>query len=88
MAAEPITDVDTTAADMLRDLAEDLNTRGTHLVFAELKDRVRRKLERYQLLGTIDPSHFFPTIRKAVEAFRSQTGADWRPRRSAPHGAD
>ena len=28
VAAEPITDVDTTAADMLRDLDEDLNERG------------------------------------------------------------
>jgi high affinity sulfate transporter 1 len=88
VAAEPITDVDTTAADMLRDLDEDLNARGTHLVFAELKDPVRRKLERYQLMGTIDPSHFFPTIRKAVEAFRSETGADWRPRRPRPEGTD
>ena len=43
VAAEPITDVDTTAADMLRDLDEELNADGVHLVFAEMKDPVRRE---------------------------------------------
>src|SRR4051794_33361328 len=43
VAAEPITDVDTTAADMLADLDDELNAAGTSLVFAELKDPVRSK---------------------------------------------
>ena len=77
IAAEPITDVDTTAADMLADLDEELNAAGTFLVFAELKDPVRAKLERYQLIGPLDPGHFFPTIDAAVDAFRRKTGADW-----------
>ena len=34
VAAEPITDVDTTAADMLRDIDEELNASDVHLVFA------------------------------------------------------
>ena len=38
VAAEPITDVDTTAADMLEDLDEELNAAGITLVFAEMKD--------------------------------------------------
>jgi MFS superfamily sulfate permease-like transporter len=79
VAAEPITDVDTTAADMLRELDEALNARGTSLVFAEMKDPVRRKIERYELTDTIDPNHFFPTIREALEAFRRRTGAEWQP---------
>ena len=84
IAAEPITDVDTTAADMLKDLDEELNAEGTSLVFAELKDPVRDKLERYELVGPLDPAHFFPTLEAAVDAFREQTGADWeQPRRSA-----
>jgi len=77
VAAEPITDVDTTAADMLEELDELLNERGVSLVFAELKDPVRRKVERYELTRTIDPDHFFPTLDAAVEAFRRQTGAAW-----------
>jgi len=77
VAAEPITDVDTTAADMLHDLDEELNAKGISLVFAELKDPVRAKLERYQLIGPLDPDHFFPTLEAAVDSFREQTGAEW-----------
>jgi high affinity sulfate transporter 1 len=79
VAAEPITDVDTTAADMLEDLDEGLNAQGISLVFAELKDPVRQKIERYELTRTIDPTHFFPTLGAAVAAFRERFGADWVP---------
>ena len=77
IAAEPVTDVDTTASDMLEELDEMLNAQGTSLVFAELKDPVRRKIERYGLTRTIDPRHFFPTVGTAVAAIRAQTGAQW-----------
>jgi MFS superfamily sulfate permease-like transporter len=79
VAAEPITDVDTTAADMLEDLDETLNAQGMSLVFAEMKDPVRRKIERYGLTRTIDPTHFFPTLDAAIAAFRNESGADWSP---------
>jgi hypothetical protein len=46
-------------------------------VFAELKDPVRRKIERYGLTEAIEPRHFFPTVGTAVEAFRAETGAEW-----------
>jgi high affinity sulfate transporter 1 len=77
IAAEPITDVDTTAADMLHELDLALNASGTNLVFAEMKDPVRRKIDRYELTGTIDPAHFFPTLEEAVAAYRRQTGTNW-----------
>jgi high affinity sulfate transporter 1 len=77
IAAEPITDVDTTAADILADLDAELNAAGTSLVFAELKGPVRAKLERYQLIGPLSPDHFFPTLDAALDAFRRQTGAEW-----------
>ena len=82
IASEPITDIDTTAADMLADLDEELNADGTSLVFAELKDPVRAKLERYQLIGPLNPAHFFPTLDAALDAFRQQTGAEWTPRQT------
>ncbi len=72
VAAEPITDIDTTAADMLEDLDEALNALGVSLVFAEMKDPVKEKIERYGLTRTIDPTHFFPTIEDAVSAFQAQ----------------
>ena len=77
VAAEPMTDVDTTASDVLEELDEALNAQGISLVFAGLKDPVRRKIERYGLTRTIDPRHFYPTIESAVAAFRQETGAEW-----------
>ena len=77
VAAEPITDVDTTAADMLDDLDESINARGISLVFAEMKDPVRAKIERYELTQTINPRHFYPTLGSAVDAYQEQTGARW-----------
>ncbi len=85
IAAEPVTDVDTTASDLLTELDETLNAQHISLVFAELKDPVRRKIERYGLTRTIDPHHFFPTIDAAITAFRNQTGAQWTaPGQAAP----
>ena len=46
-------------------------------MFAELKDPVRHKIERYGLTRTIDPHHFYPTIESAVTAFRQETRAQW-----------
>jgi high affinity sulfate transporter 1 len=78
VAAEPITDVDTTASDMLEELDAWLNEHGVSLVFAEMKDPVRAKVERYELTRTIDPAHFLPTLDEAVEEYIRQTGATWR----------
>ena len=78
VAAEPMTDVDTTAADMLAELDAWLNDRGVSLVFAELKDPVRDKIERYELDRTIDPAHFFPTLDEAVAAYVAETGETWQ----------
>ncbi len=78
IAAASLTDVDTTAADMLAALDEEINADNISLVFAELKDPVREKLERYELIGHyFDPAHFFPTLDTAISAFREQTGAQW-----------
>jgi high affinity sulfate transporter 1 len=73
LAAEPITDVDTTAADMLADLDLELNANGVHLAFAGLKDPVKETMVRYGLLETIDRRRFFPTLEVAVDAFEEET---------------
>jgi len=72
ITAEPVTDIDTTAGDMLVDLDLELNAAGIHLVFAELKDSVKEKIERYGLLETIDRRHFYPTIEVAIEEFQQE----------------
>jgi high affinity sulfate transporter 1 len=84
VAAEPMTDVDTTAADMLADLDEWLNARDVSLVFAEVKDPVRAKIQRYELERTIDPAHFFATIDEAVDAYRAETGTTWQSSQVEP----
>jgi MFS superfamily sulfate permease-like transporter len=77
IAAEPVTDIDTTASDVLEELDRALKAKGISLVFAELKDPVRIKIERYGLARTIEPRDFFPTVETAVAAFRAKTGARW-----------
>jgi high affinity sulfate transporter 1 len=77
IAAEPITDVDTTAADVLEELDRELNAAGISLVFAGMKTPVHEKVDRYQLTRVINPAHFFPTIDDAVAAYQRQTGATW-----------
>jgi MFS superfamily sulfate permease-like transporter len=74
VAAEPITDVDTTAGSMLRDLDLELNSSGIHLAFAELQSGVRDTIVRYGLLETIDEGHFYPSVTQGVEAFRREVG--------------
>ena len=49
---------------------------------------MRRKIDRYELTRTIDPSHFFPTLEAAVTAFEEESGATWSspvpPERTTP----
>jgi MFS superfamily sulfate permease-like transporter len=75
VAAEPVTDLDATAADVLLALDRELRERGVRLVFAELKDPVRDRLVRYGLLEAIEPRDFFPTVEAAVAAFRREGAA-------------
>ena len=78
VAAEPITDVDSTAADMLIELARELGSVGVELAFAELKGPTKDKLEAYGLLALIGEERFYPTIGAAVRAYVDEHGVDWR----------
>ena len=77
IAAEPITDVDTTAAEMLQELDRTLAIQGVELAFAELKDPVKDRLRRYGLHKTIGGEYFFPTLGVAVKAFLAQHPVEW-----------
>ena len=76
VAAEPVTDIDTTAGEMLADLDKELNAQDVHLVFAELQNPVKEKIVRYGLLETIDSRHFYPTLKTAVAAFHQEFPAN------------
>jgi high affinity sulfate transporter 1 len=89
VTAEPVTDLDTTAADVLQRLDEELAAEGIDLRFAEVKGRVKDRLKRYALFERFGSDHFYPTIGTAVRAYVDQTGVEWtdwedRPAQASP----
>jgi high affinity sulfate transporter 1 len=76
VAAESISDVDTTAGEMLDTLVEDLDASGTHLVFAEMKGTVLAKLRSFGLEHLAGDEHFQPTLTSAVQAYLALHPAD------------
>ena len=69
VAAEPVTSIDVTSADMLRELCQNLARDGIALHFAEMKDPVRDKLKRFELSRLFSDAHFHPTVGSAVDAY-------------------
>ena len=69
VAAEPVTSVDVTSADMLRELSRSLAQRGAALHFAEMKDPVRDKLKRFELTEIFGEDRFHPTVGSAVDSY-------------------
>lgn len=74
VAAEPVTSVDVTSADMLRELAHSLGDRGIALHFAEMKDPVRDKLKRFELAEIFHDDRFHPTVGSAVDDYLADAG--------------
>jgi high affinity sulfate transporter 1 len=77
VAAEPVTDLDTTAADVLQQLDEELAAEGVDLRFAEMKGPVKDRLKRYALFERFGADHFYPTIGTAVDAYVDEAGIKW-----------
>jgi high affinity sulfate transporter 1 len=77
IAAEPMTDVDTSAAAMLEALNTGLRERGIELAFAELKGPVKDRLQLYGIYEQIGERHFHPTIGSAVKSFLVDHNVDW-----------
>jgi MFS superfamily sulfate permease-like transporter len=77
VAAEPVTSVDVTSADVLAELEQTLRTAGIELHFAEMKDPVKDKLKRFELLELFGPDVFHPTIGAAVDAYVAEHAVDW-----------
>jgi len=69
VAAEPVTGVDITAADVLVELDEELHSADIELCFAELKDPVKDKMRRFGLLARFGEGFLFPTIEAAVASY-------------------
>src|SRR5262249_38613736 len=65
---EAITDVDVTAAAMLEQLDKELNAKGIHMAFAEMRRRLQEPTLDYGLMETLDRNHFSPTLETALAA--------------------
>jgi len=77
VAGEPITDIDSTAAEVLADLLDDLEAAGIEFGFAELKGPVKDKLRTYGLFDRIGEGRFYTTLGLAVRAHVAEHEVDW-----------
>jgi MFS superfamily sulfate permease-like transporter len=78
LAAEPMTSVDVTSADMLIELKQRLNEMNVELHIAEMKDPVKDKMKQFELLPILGDDIFFPTIGAAVDHYLESHQVDWR----------
>ena len=79
VTAEPVTSVDVTSADMLIELKTTLDASAIELHFAEMKDPVKDKLKRFELLQILGTDIFHPTIGAAVDNYLEKYKIEWRP---------
>jgi len=79
VAAEPVTSIDVTSADMLGDLCKTLRARGIELHFAEMKDPVKDKFKRFGLLEVFGENIFQPTVGAGVDDYLGDHGVEWTP---------
>ena len=77
VAAEPVTSVDVTAADVVAELDDSLHAAGIEFCFAEMKDPVKDKLKRFGLFARFGAETFYPTVGEAVRAYLRTHAVDW-----------
>ena len=77
VAAEPVTSVDVTAADIVAELDDSLHAEGIELCFAEMKDPVKDKLKRFGLFARFGAETFYPTLGEAVRAYLRSHPVEW-----------
>ena len=89
LECEAVTDIDVTAAAMLEQLDHQLNERGVHLAFVELRSRLQDLVLRYGLFETLDRDHFYPSVEDALAAISAADAAETVavPLRPPPEGA-
>ncbi|MDM0025431.1 SulP family inorganic anion transporter [Variovorax saccharolyticus] len=77
VAAEPVTSVDVTAADIVAELDDSLLAEDIELCFAEMKDPVKDKLKRFGLFARLGAETFYPTLGEAVKAYLRSHPVEW-----------
>jgi len=79
VAAEPVTGIDVTSADMLAELAQSLRESGIEFRFAEMKDPVKDTLKRFGLFDRYGAENFHPTVGAAVDDYVQAHAVGWTP---------
>lgn len=79
VAAEPVTSIDVTSADVLVEMQKTLVEAGIEWHFAEMKDPVKDKLKRFELFDTFEQKIFHPTMGAAVDAYLEDHQVNWKP---------
>ena len=79
VAAEPVTSVDVTSADVISELQKTLTASHIELHFAEMKDPVKDKLKRFEIFDILGTNIFHPTIGAAVDDYLEKYTVDWKP---------
>lgn len=77
VAAEPVTSIDITSADMLAELGQLLSNAGIDFHFAEVKGPVKDKLRRFGLITPEEERRIHPTVGAAVDAYLADYQVDW-----------
>jgi MFS superfamily sulfate permease-like transporter len=78
VAADAISDVDLTAAEVLTTLHGELLQQGIELWFAGMKGPVKDRLNHYGTLDIIGHNIFCPTVGRAVNLYREAHKVDWK----------
>lgn len=78
VAAEPVTDIDITAADMLAELLSELHSEKIEFCFAEMKGPVKDRLKKYGLFETFGGDRFYPTLGQAVDHYVQSHQVPWQ----------
>jgi high affinity sulfate transporter 1 len=73
LQCEAVTDIDVTAAQALEDLDTELNDKGIHMAFVEMRSRLQDMALRYGLMDTLDADHFYPSMDTALAAIEAGT---------------
>lgn len=78
ISAAAVSNIDTTAADMLEDLEHELHDAGIQLSFSAMKGPAKDKLRRYGLYDGFDArGAFYYTIDEAVADYLQTERVDW-----------
>jgi high affinity sulfate transporter 1 len=79
VAAEPVTSIDVTSADMMAELYATLHSAGIELHFAEMKGPVKDKMKQFELFNRMGGMGIFhPTVGAAVDDYLIKHQIDWQ----------